>query len=635
MLRSIAGIPINRSGPDCRVCAPAGRHDADKTKTLPKHYLDFTTDRVARAILAGFQSFMRMSGFMAAVMRYHHKAGGDVPGKHRDGDDISRHDHGFGSPESRAWMSQESLTRSRAGVSSGAGPSLAVHVDHVFETLLQFGRIDGDAGLSPIRIARGIWRARRMLLRFRIREGFELLGRIEGRLVDLPGAPTDLVRQEIRLLRALGFALQDNSLAALATLSATVGPDTAHTDSAAAICRLAHWQLGNWQGVRAVAAGGRSPAADGQAAEADILSRIIDAAMQIRQLHLSAARRTAADALALAERFSRPEPALAVLAAAVEAQALYEQGQLGEAEALLLPGLDRVSASGTLEGVWLAYFVLSRIAAERKQHDFALLLLRQAEMLGLKRGWPRLVAACLAERVSLLLRSGRDRDAELCAARLDRFAADFEAHAGEPATAIRRHRDMARARMALASGQPAAALAELRRLYGGAVHGRDLYLAMQLGLRVAGALEGLGHTREADTLVLKALRLGSVLGLFQIFLDEDLAAGKIILRLHDGAMQPASGTRDILAYAGSLVSHRNSAPAPARSGPVSRGRDCLSERESDILKLVSQGLSNKRIAQSLKIAPETVKSHVKRIFSKLAVKTRAEAVARADALGLL
>ena len=43
----------------------------------------------------------------------------------------------------------------------------------------------------------------------------------------------------------------------------------------------------------------------------------------------------------------------------------------------------------------------------------------------------------------------------------------------------------------------------------------------------------------------------------------------------------------------------------------------------------------RRIAQELQIAPETVKSHVKRIFIKLAVQSRAHAVSTASVLGLL
>jgi len=50
---------------------------------------------------------------------------------------------------------------------------------------------------------------------------------------------------------------------------------------------------------------------------------------------------------------------------------------------------------------------------------------------------------------------------------------------------------------------------------------------------------------------------------------------------------------------------------------------------------VANGMSNKRIAQSLGITPETVKSHAKNIFAKLATRTRAQAVAREEAIGFL
>jgi DNA-binding NarL/FixJ family response regulator len=63
--------------------------------------------------------------------------------------------------------------------------------------------------------------------------------------------------------------------------------------------------------------------------------------------------------------------------------------------------------------------------------------------------------------------------------------------------------------------------------------------------------------------------------------------------------------------------------------------NALTARERDVLVMISQGFANKRIARSLEISPETVKSHVKRIFSKLAVGTRTEAVFRAGSLGLM
>ena len=61
----------------------------------------------------------------------------------------------------------------------------------------------------------------------------------------------------------------------------------------------------------------------------------------------------------------------------------------------------------------------------------------------------------------------------------------------------------------------------------------------------------------------------------------------------------------------------------------------LSARERTIVILMGHGLSNKRIARQLSIAPETVKSHAKSIFLKLTVQSRAQAVYRASTLGLI
>ena len=61
----------------------------------------------------------------------------------------------------------------------------------------------------------------------------------------------------------------------------------------------------------------------------------------------------------------------------------------------------------------------------------------------------------------------------------------------------------------------------------------------------------------------------------------------------------------------------------------------LSTRERTIVLLMGHGLTNKMIARQLSIAPETVKSHAKRIFWKLTVQTRAQAVYRASELSLI
>jgi LuxR family transcriptional regulator, maltose regulon positive regulatory protein len=61
----------------------------------------------------------------------------------------------------------------------------------------------------------------------------------------------------------------------------------------------------------------------------------------------------------------------------------------------------------------------------------------------------------------------------------------------------------------------------------------------------------------------------------------------------------------------------------------------LSQRELEILKLIAQGLSNREISARLFLALDTVKGHNRRIFDKLQVQSRTEAIARARELGLL
>ena len=61
----------------------------------------------------------------------------------------------------------------------------------------------------------------------------------------------------------------------------------------------------------------------------------------------------------------------------------------------------------------------------------------------------------------------------------------------------------------------------------------------------------------------------------------------------------------------------------------------LSKRELEILELVSQGLSNKEIANHLNLSRYTVESHIKHVYRKLAVRNRSKAVDTARNLGLL
>lgn len=72
-----------------------------------------------------------------------------------------------------------------------------------------------------------------------------------------------------------------------------------------------------------------------------------------------------------------------------------------------------------------------------------------------------------------------------------------------------------------------------------------------------------------------------------------------------------------------------------RSDGRGAGRADLTRRETEILTLISAGVSRKSIAQQLGISPKTVGSHVERAAAKLGASTQAHAVTKALRLGLL
>jgi DNA-binding CsgD family transcriptional regulator len=61
----------------------------------------------------------------------------------------------------------------------------------------------------------------------------------------------------------------------------------------------------------------------------------------------------------------------------------------------------------------------------------------------------------------------------------------------------------------------------------------------------------------------------------------------------------------------------------------------LTPRECEILQLIASGQSNKEMARALSISPNTVKTHVSRVYEKLAVERRVQAVEKARWLALI
>ena len=132
-----------------------------------------------------------------------------------------------------------------------------------------------------------------------------------------------------------------------------------------------------------------------------------------------------------------------------------------------------------------------------------------------------------------------------------------------------------------------------------------------------------------DQHVLASIEAGATGYLLKDADAEHIAAS--IHELHAGGSPISPGiARRVLARFRVAASATAAPPAAAPSTPSP-----LTERETELLRLTAKGLSFETIGELMGISPHTVVAHVKKIYRKLAVHSRGEAVYEANQLGLL
>ena len=152
---------------------------------------------------------------------------------------------------------------------------------------------------------------------------------------------------------------------------------------------------------------------------------------------------------------------------------------------------------------------------------------------------------------------------------------------------------------------------------------------MRLLLWKALAYYGLKQDQQALASLKRALSLAAPGGYLRIFIIEGSKMIPLLLRARSAGIMPEYIDR-ILAAA-----DRGHKPLPAKVSSGSQLVEPLSGRELEVLHLLAQGCTDKKIAETLVIAPETVHKHLKNIYGKLDVHSRAEATLRAHEIGLL
>ena len=190
------------------------------------------------------------------------------------------------------------------------------------------------------------------------------------------------------------------------------------------------------------------------------------------------------------------------------------------------------------------------------------------------------------------------------------------------------------ARALIAQGDPSAALELLESLRQQAAAKGSAQRLLKVMAVQSTALYASGETAEALDLLGAVLALARPGGYTRLFLNEGTLMAELLAAMSRTAVQPTFSDyirKLLMAFAAEKMEER---PFPAMPGPLTLA-DPLSPRELEVLHLIAQGLSNQEIGQHLFLALDTVKGHNRRIFEKLQVQRRTEAIVRARELDLL
>ncbi|QID17648.1 hypothetical protein G3580_08325 [Nitrogeniibacter mangrovi] len=318
------------------------------------------------------------------------------------------------------------------------------------------------------------------------------------------------------------------------------------------------------------------------------------------------------------------------------AELRYEQGRCDDARRLL--DTQHIAADlGFIDKLIAGFITRSRLAVLGGDYHEAARCLEDATYIAAQYGFERLHAHILNERVRQLLCLGHIREAiDLFREVRYRPLLDERLSPGDHTTTKHELLALATARLYLETGRETEAVTLLKQWYGFVTTRRCHRSAIRIGLLLAKAKLALNNRLAAQRLVVEALQMGERGGFVRSFLDEGLPIIELLRHIAqmDPSVQPFSRS-----YLEALIAAGTGAgdcaePSPEPPPDLETIEVAnISNREIQILNLGARGLPNRDVAATLFLAESTVKWYWQRIFDRLDVRRRSDAIKRARCLG--
>lgn len=289
--------------------------------------------------------------------------------------------------------------------------------------------------------------------------------------------------------------------------------------------------------------------------------------------------------------------------------------------------------SGYVDVLAATYWALAQLHRARADVQTGLAMIERAIDTVQEQRLAVMRRLLLAERADLLVALDRLKDAES-------WARDHRVGEAVDFTLLNERECLSLVRLRLARGEVAEAVKLLARLLGPAEAAGRFGVLIEILTLQALALHDSGKLTPALISLERALVLAEPEGYVRTFADygEPMAAllrqvaargtaPRYVARLLEAIASPGRG-------AGEPATLR-AAASDQGSAMKQSGVEPLTARELEVLRLLTDGASNQRIADELTVSVGTVKAHISHILGKIGARNRTEAVARARKLGLL
>ena len=359
----------------------------------------------------------------------------------------------------------------------------------------------------------------------------------------------------------------------------------------------------------------------------------------VQQAKLEPAGTYLENALDISSRYGGRDCIAAAIAAGYLSEYYYETRDTDRVEEVIWFRLDTIDEGALIDAAYRAYINLARVLAHKEQFVKARELIERGIQLSLSRGWTRMRAACLSEHIRLDLMQDSWLNTSRYLALLIELGETEDLKEPVVRSEVRYYTLIGRALAAQSVAVDATLPASIRQLIEELEDCGAALRAIRLRIVLAHAYLVDAAREKAEKELVETIPLCFSLGCISPLLDCGDRVRNAVLELI-GSVDAFSAYRVVIER---YQRCEDSASGGSESEePVSERVDTgnsdttgLSDKELEVLTLLSSGLSNKDISELLEISVGTVKWHLSNIYRKLDVSSRTEAVFEARVSGLV